>query len=209
MTYTDYADDFVLLTNTPAQVESLLHSLGQVAKDNGLYVKANETELMHFKQKGTISTLSGKPLKSADQFRYIGSNISSTESDVNICLVKVCNAIHKLLIIWKCNLSDKMRFLPSRVHTTMWMHHMDNSKMYREKVKWEVYKSAAWKLYLTKQQLYSYLPSISQTIPVRQTRHSGHCWRSKDKLISNVLLWTSRHGHANDSQLAKIYISSV
>ena len=44
MTHKVYADDLALLTNTSAQVESLLHSLQQVAKDIGLHVKANETD---------------------------------------------------------------------------------------------------------------------------------------------------------------------
>ena len=63
----------------------------------------------------------------------------------------------------------------------------------------------SWKQHLTKQQLYSYLPSISKTIQVRQTRHVGHCWRSKDKLISDVLLWTPTHGHASVGWLERTY----
>ena len=43
------------------------------------------------------------------------------------------------------------------------------------------------KLHTTKQQLYGHLPPISQTIQVRQTRHTGHCWRGKNELISDVL----------------------
>ena len=39
-------------------------------------------------------------------------------------------------------------------------------------------------------QLYGHLPPIMKTIQVRWTRHAGHCWRSKDELISDVLLWT-------------------
>ena len=42
----------------------------------------------------------------------------------------------------------------------------------------------------TKQQLYCHLAPISKTIQVRRTRHAGHCWRSKDKLISDIILWT-------------------
>ena len=41
-----------------------------------------------FKQEGAISTLSVKPLKLVDLFTYLGSNISSTESDVNIHIGK-------------------------------------------------------------------------------------------------------------------------
>ena len=28
-----------------------------------------------------------------------------------------------------------------------------------------------------------------KTIQARRTRHAGHCWRSKDELISDVILW--------------------
>ena len=38
--------------------------------------------------------------------------------------------------------------------------------------------------------LYGHLPPILKIIQVRQTRHVGFCRRSKDKLISDVLLWT-------------------
>ena len=43
-------------------------------------------------------------------------------------------------------------------------------------------QSKSWKQPLTKQQLYSHLPPISQTIQVRQVKYSMHSWRSKDEL---------------------------
>ena len=52
-------------------------------------------------------------------------------------------------------------------------------------------KNKSWKPHLSKQQLYGYLPPIIQTI---QVRHVGHYWRSKDELISDVLLWTLTYG---------------
>ena len=45
----------------------------------------------------------------------------------------------------------------------------------------------SWKQHLTKQQLYSHLPPISKTIQIRWIRYAGHCRRSKDELISDVL----------------------
>ena len=48
----------------------------------------------------------------------------------------------------------------------------------------------------TRHQLYGHLPPITKTIQVRRTRHAGHCWRSRDELISDVLLWTPTHGRA-------------
>ena len=46
------------------------------------------------------------------------------------------------------------------------------------------------------QQLYSHLPPITETNKFRQTRNAGHCWRSMDELISDILLWTPSHGWA-------------
>ena len=45
----------------------------------------------------------------------------------------------------------------------------------------------SWRQHPTKQQLYGHLIPIPKTIQVRGTRHAGHCWRSKDELISDVL----------------------
>ena len=55
----------------------------------------------------------------------------------------------------------------------------------------------------TKQQLYGHLPPITKTILVRQTRHAGHCWRSSDKLITDVLVWIPVHGRAKVGRPAR------
>ena len=52
----------------------------------------------------------------------------------------------------------------------------------------------SWKQHPTRQQLYGPLPSISETIQVRRTRHAGHCWGIKDGLRRVVILWTPTHG---------------
>ena len=51
----------------------------------------------------------------------------------------------------------------------------------------------------------SHLPPISKTIWIRWRKHAGHCWRSKDELISDVLLWTSSHRRTSVSQQIKTY----
>ena len=48
-------------------------------------------------------------LSAIDQLTYLGSNISSTESDINIYLAKVWNAIDRLSIEWIYYLSDKIK----------------------------------------------------------------------------------------------------
>ena len=39
-----------------------------------------------------------------------------------------------------------------------------------------------------------------------RTRYAGHCWRSRDELISDVLLWTPTHGRAKAGRPARTYI---
>ena len=48
----------------------------------------------------------------------------------------------------------------------------------------------SWRQHPTRHQLYGHLPPIMKTIQARRTRHAGYCWRSRDELISDVLLWT-------------------
>ena len=63
-----------------------------------------------------------------------------------------------------------------------------------------------WKQHPTKPQLYSHLPTIMITIQIRRTRHAGHCWRSNDELISDILLLTPSHGRAKAGRPARTYI---
>ena len=50
----------------------------------------------------------------------------------------------------------------------------------------------------------------TKTIKVRRTRHAGHCWRSKDELIRDVLLRTPHMTEQNQGdQLEPTYSSSV
>ena len=58
----------------------------------------------------------------------------------------------------------------------------------------------SWRQHPTRHQLYGHLPPITKTIQVRRTRHAGHCWKSRDELIRDVLLWTPTHGRAKAGQ---------
>ena len=54
-----------------------------------------------------------------------------------------------------------------------------------------------------------HLPPIAKTIQVRRTRHAGHYWRSRDKLKSDVLLWTPTYGRAQAGRPARTYIKQL
>ena len=75
----------------------------------GLHVNAHKTEYMCFNQTGNISTLNGSSLKLVDKFTYLGSSVSSTETDIDTRLAKAWTAINRLSVIWKSDLTDKMK----------------------------------------------------------------------------------------------------
>ena len=109
ITDADYADDIAILANVPAQAKTLLHSLERAAAGIGLHVNAHKTEYMCYNQTGDISTLNGSSLKLVDKFTYLGSSVSSTETDIDTRLTKSWTAINRLSVIWKSDQTDKMK----------------------------------------------------------------------------------------------------
>ena len=101
-------------------------------------------EYMCFNQNGDISILNDGSLKLVDKFTYLGSSISSTKNDISIWLVKAWTAIDRLLVIWKLDLSDKIKrnFFRAAVMSilygcTSWM-----LTKHREKAWWQLHKDS-------------------------------------------------------------------
>ena len=67
----------------------------------------------------------------------------------------------------------------------------------------------SWRQHPTRHQLYGHLPPITKTIQARRTRHAGHFCRSRDELISDVLLWTPAYGQAKAGRPAKTNIQQL
>ena len=136
-----------ILANIPDQAETLLHSLEQAAAGIDLYVNAHKTEYMCYNQTGDISTLDGTPLKLVDIFTYLGSSVESTEKDIDTRLTKAWTAINRLSIIWKSDLTDKMKrsFFQAAVTSILliWMHYMDSNKTAGEEARQQLHKNAA------------------------------------------------------------------
>ena len=62
-----------------------------------------------FKSNSFEFTLGGSSLKLVDKFTYLGSCVPSTEKDIDTRLAKARTAINRLLVIWKTDLTDKMK----------------------------------------------------------------------------------------------------
>ena len=174
---------------------------------------------MCFNQKGDISTLNGSSLKLVYKFTYLGSRVLSIKTNIKMRLAKAWTAIDKLLVIWKSDLTNKMKHTFSqevvvsillygctkRTLTKCMEKKLDGN--YTRMLQAILNKS--WRQHPTKQQLYGHLPPITKIIQVRRTRHAGRCWRSGDELISDVLLWTPSHGRAKAGQPTRTYIQQL
>ena len=125
------------------------------------------------------------------------------------------NKYKKIKIHWfKASMTnDKTEFLPNSgcSTTTARMHHMNASETNgKKKLNWNNMRMLRGLLnksstrQRTKQQLYSHLPPIWQTMQVSR-RHAENCKRSEDKLIRNVLLWTPTHDLANVGRTTMTY----
>ena len=174
---------------------------------------------MCFNQTGDITTLEGTSQKLVDRFTNLGSSISSTDKDIDTRLTKAWTAIDKLSIIWKSDLTDKMKrsFFQAAVVsillygcTTWTLTKRLEKKLdgnYTRMLRAILNKSG--RQHPTKHQLYGHLPPSTKTITIRRTRNAGHCWRSRDELINDVLLWAPTYGRAKAGRPARTYIQQL
>ena len=111
--------------------------------------------------------------------------VSSTETDINTRLAKAWTAIDWLSVIWKSDLTDKMKrsFFQAAVVSILlygcatWTltkrmeKRLDGNYIGMLRA---ILKKSWWQ-HPTKQQMYGHLPPITKTVQVRRTRHAGYC----------------------------------
>ena len=137
---------------------------------------------MCYNQTGDISTLEGTLLKLADEFTYLGTSVSSIERDIDTRITKAWKAMDRLSIIWKSDLTDKMKCSVFQAVVV--------SILLYECTTWTLTKRLEKKLngnytrilrailnkssrqHPTRHQLYGHLPPITKTIQARRTRHA-------------------------------------
>ena len=134
-------------------------------------------------------------------------------------LANAGTANDSLSVIWKSDLTNKMKssFFQAAIVSillygcttrtlTKWLEKsLDGhyTRMLRAIL------NMSWRQHPTKKQLYCHQPPITNTIQIRRTRHAGLCWRSRDELIRDVLLWTPTHARAKAGRPARIYIRQL
>ena len=110
----------------------------------------------------------------------------------------------EIIFVWEIVMIDKFWFTKK-----LSSGQVDFARGKRGLIRLRAILNKSWRQHPTRHQLYGHLPPITKTFQIRRTRHAGHCWRSKDELISDVLLWTPTHGQAKAGRPARTYIQQL
>ena len=149
---------------------------------------------------GQLATIHICTLKHVHIFMYVPTptNMSAVICIYTYICTHICLTLYTTT--WKIHSHN----------TTVWLHHMDANKTPGEKTREELHKNA----------MYCFEQILEATFPInscctatylpshKRTRYARHCW-SKEKFISDVLLWTPTHGHISIGRPPRIYTSSV
>ena len=220
ITDVDYADDLALLSDTVEEATKLLHLVEEAASEIGLYINAGKTEFICYNEEGEIKLRNGTNIKPVKEFVYLGSNIQSTERDIEIRKAKAWSALDGLTIIWKSTLSDKLKrdLFKAAVESillygsTTWTLTKQQEKSldgtYTRMLR--AVLNISWKKHPTKKRLYGHhLHPISVAIREMRLRLAGHLWRNKSELASDVLLWKPTHGKRSIGRPHRTYIDQL
>jgi exonuclease III len=219
ITDVDYADDLALLSDTISDANRLLHLIETAASEIGLHINAGKTEYISYNQQGVILSKNNKTIKSVNEFVYLGSNIQSTERDIEIRKAKAWAALDSLSTVWKSTLSEKLKkqFFRATVEsvllygsTTWTLTKQQESSLdgtYTRMLRAAL--NVSWKRHPTNQRLYGNTPRVTDTIRDRRLRLAGHLWRNKAEMASDILLWNPSHGKRSAGRPYRTFIDQL
>ena len=146
-----------------------------------------------------LDIINHSPFLFPHEFKIVKDDIRMTRSLDNVYLPKKCSFVQApvmSILLYGCTTWTLTKWLEKKLdgnYTRMQQTILNKS----------------WRQHPTKHQLYGHLPPITKTIQVRRTRHAGHYWRSRDELLSDVLLWTPTYGRAKAGWPARTYIQQL
>ena len=100
----DFADDISLLSSNSNHLQKKTNDLNLNARKIGLKTNKKKTKTMQFVQSPPQITLENEILEEVDEFTYLGSKKSksnTTEKDITNRLHKAKSSIHQLNKIWR------------------------------------------------------------------------------------------------------------
>ena len=212
-----YADDVTLLSHCLKSAEKLLHNLENAAKQVGLKINPNKTEVMTINHPNQSQILSkgNTEIKNTSTFKYLGSYLPDTLTDFKSRKSQAWAAMKKLSKIWKSSILPKLkiRFFQASVESillygseTWTVNAITKQKidgLYTKLLRRAL--NVRWQDHLTNQQLYRGLPKLSTTVQRRRLNFAGHCMRSQHQPISKLIFWSPQGGSQSRGRQKETY----
>ena len=216
ITDTDFADDISLISGSLQNAQDLLLSLEKAANCVGLYLNESKTEYMINSAKTydtyEMKTINGYILKLVNDYKYLGSFISSSFKDFNTrkgMAWSACNDLHR---IWVSDLHVNMKIDIFKTLIEPILLYGSETWTLTSKQQQRVdstytrllmrVKNISWKRHPTKQQIYNNLTPVSNIIKRRRIQFAGHCFRASNEMASKFVLWKpNRSGRRNSCKM--------
>jgi hypothetical protein len=213
----DFADDIAIISDTSTQARELLERVESAALRVGLHINAKKTKCMVYNHQDKIDvrTKDGTSLEVVEDFKYLGAWMQSSEKDIKTRKAQAWQACNKLNKIWKSNLSRvlKIKLFLATVEsvllygcetwtmTTSTQRSLDGcyTRLLRSAL------DVSWKDYIPNTALYGNLPQVTTKIRERRLKFAGHCRRTKDQVVSDLVLWKPTQGIRKPGRPIKTY----
>mgnify|MGYP002052339858 FL=1 len=107
----DFADDIGLLSDQIQQAQELLTKVELQCQKVGLHLNAKKTEYMalNIGDHVPLKTIDGSPLEQNPDFKYLGSWVNDSSTDIATRKAKAWTALHSMTKIWTSALSTKLK----------------------------------------------------------------------------------------------------
>ena len=122
----DFADDIALLSHTHSDIQEKTERVAETSKKVGLKIHVQKTKLMKTKAKSKDPVkIEGEPLEEVQDFKYLGSFISSDgniDKEVAARIGLAAHAFKSLSNVWKSKTLStkiKLRIYQSNVRSTL------------------------------------------------------------------------------------------
>ena len=215
LTDTDFADDIALISQSLAHAQDLLQSLEQASNGVGLYLNETKTECLNrclSDKDHPVKILNGTPLKQVEDYKYLGSFISSSEKDFITRRGMAWSACNDMHHIWSSQLSNnlKVKIFRATVEPIL-LYGSETWTLSRqlEKRLDGTYtrllmraKNLYWKRHPSISQIYGSLPRVSTLVKSRRVQFAGHCFRADSEVISSLLLWKPNSNQTRGRKLS-------
>jgi len=147
----------------------------------------------------TLSLSSG-PIKQVDDFKYLGSWLMDSSKDFSVRKALAWNAAKRLSKIWKS------KTISRKVKCNLFLACVESTLLYNA-VTWTMTNGLTkrldgcytrllsfclgyhWSDHVTNAVLYQDMSKVSKRLLERKLRFTGHCLRTKDQPISDLLFW--------------------